>query len=392
MRITIRTRELQDGNRSIYLDCIDGKRRWQEFLNLFLVPESGKEEKRLNEAMMAKANVIKSRRMLGIEDEPAEEGGTVPRRVFADWLDTYLLGVQRSPLLSTSTYKNQLATVNIIKAYLKSKRHPRLLMSKIDKKFALGFNDFLTNTYTNDKSPDNPLPLSPHTCALHQNNLIRMLNKAVGEGLLDKNPFYSLEKKQLIHAPKPDKVYLDKAELAAIAAASATNDVTKSAFLFCCLTGLRYSDVKALTWRQITTVNGTPMLSIRAMKKTGKPVTVPLNKSALTWLPDRTNAKPNEPVFRLGCLSACDRCLKKLAEAAGITKVISFHTSRHTFAVLSLSAGGELLTVSRLMGHTSVHSTQVYADLLPETRLAAISQIDSYFNNVRGKGKDFQTP
>ena len=79
------------------------------------------------------------------------------------------------------------------------------------------------------------------------------------------------------------------------------------------------------------------------------------------------------------CLSACDRCLKKMAAAARVAKNISFHTSRHTFAVLALAAGGDIYTVGKLLGHTSINSTQVYADVVMETKVEAISRISNYF-------------
>lgn len=69
-----------------------------------------------------------------------------------------------------------------------------------------------------------------------------------------------------------------------------------------------------------------------------------------------------------------------MAADAGITKNVSFHTSRHTFAVLA--ARGDLYTVGKLLGHTSINSTQVYADVVMETKVEAISRISNYFSNL----------
>lgn len=148
----------------------------------------------------------------------------------------------------------------------------------------------------------------------------------------------------------------------------------------CCFTGLRYSDVSVLTWRNIKQVNGGLVVSIQAMQKTGKQITIPLNQSALKWLPDRNGCKPGEKVFDITCLSACDRCLKKMAAAAGIEKNVSFHTSRHAFAVLALAAGGDIYTVGKLLGHTSISSTQVYADVVMETKIEAVNRFTNYFS------------
>ena len=71
-----------------------------------------------------------------------------------------------------------------------------------------------------------------------------------------------------------------------------------------------------------------------------------------------------------------------MAADAGITKNVSFHTSRHTFAVLALAAGGDLYTVGKLPGHTSINSTQVHADVVMETKVEVISRISNYFSNL----------
>ena len=109
---------------------------------------------------------------------------------------------------------------------------------------------------------------------------------------------------------------------------------------------------------------------------------IPLNQSALHWLPERNGCKPSQKVFELTILGVCNRYLKKMAADAGITKNVSFHTSRHTSAVLTLAAGGDLYTVGKLLGHTSINSTQVYADVVMETKVEAISQISNYFSNL----------
>ena len=385
MKITIRTRTLKTGSRSIYLDFYEKGKRWNEYLNLFLVPDDAPDAKRLNEAVMAKANEIKSKRMLGIgEEETKTDDGKqseLPKRIFADWLDSYIEGIRRNPSYSPATYRNYRSTVNIIKEYLRHRRRPRFLMSKIDKKFIIGLLDFLKNTYRNTKSPDNPKEMSLHTLHLHQNTLVRILNAAVKEGVMNRNPFYALGRHERIAKPQSEREFLTKEELLALMEAPTTNETTKRAFLFCCFTGLRYGDVSRMTWRNIKQVDSGLVVSIQAMQKTGKQVTIPLNKSALKWLPDRNGCKPGQKVFDMTCLSACDRCLKKMAADAGIEKNVSFHTARHSMATMSLAAGGDLYTVGKLLGHTSINSTQVYADVVMETKIEAVNRFTDYFSN-----------
>lgn len=81
MKITIRTRTLKTGSRSIYLDFYEKGKRWSEYLNLFLVRDDEPDARRLNEAAMAKANEIKSKRMLGIDDDETETDNGNPKQL-----------------------------------------------------------------------------------------------------------------------------------------------------------------------------------------------------------------------------------------------------------------------------------------------------------------------
>ena len=167
----------------------------------------------------------------------------------------------------------------------------------------------------------------------------------------------------------------------AFAKAPTVNETTKRAFLFSCFTGLRYSDISALTWHDIRQGDNGWIVSVKAMQKTGKQVIIPLNQSAMSLLPDRNGCKPSQKVFDMTCLSSCNKCLKKIAAAAGIEKKISYHTSRHTFAVLALAAGGDIYTVGKLLGHTSINSTQVYADVVMEMKIEAMKKVSSFFGH-----------
>ena len=154
---------------------------------------------------------------------------------------------------------------------------------------------------------------------------------------------------------------------------------TRSAFMFCCFTGLRYSDLKQLKWCDIEKTQAGTVIRIAAMKKTEKPVTVPLGTNALAWLPERGNRTPDDTVFDITTCSGCDAALKTMAKRAGIKKRVSFHTSRHTFATLTLAATNDIATVSGLLGHTSVAMTQVYAEVLMEDKIAAVNRLHGIF-------------
>lgn len=89
---------------------------------------------------------------------------------------------------------------------------------------------------------------------------------------------------------------------------------------------------------------------------------------------------PDQLVFEgLPAPSWISKPLARWIEASGITKHITFHCLRHTFATLLISAGSDLYTVSELLGHTSIKTTQIYADVLSETKLDAVNRVTSIF-------------
>lgn len=139
-----------------------------------------------------------------------------------------------------------------------------------------------------------------------------------------------------------------------------TGDPVRDAFLFSCYTGLRYSDIIALTWNQIRDNH----LAIK-QQKTGEYLRSPLTEPALAILDSlRTTCNMTGKVFKLPSYKRLREHLKKLMDAAGIDRNITFHCARHTFATLCLTYGMDLYTVSKLLGHTDIGTTQLYAKIV----------------------------
>ena len=101
-------------------------------------------------------------------------------------------------------------------------------------------------------------------------------------------------------------------------------------------------------------------------------VGIPLSENALQWMPKKGKGK----VFKdLAATCSVDRHLKEWVKEAGITKNITFHCARHTNATLMLTYGADLYTVSHLLGHTSIKTTQIYAKIVDENKLKAVNLI-----------------
>ena len=382
MKIELRNRRLPSGNRSLYLEFYEkGGKRTYESLNLFLIPEKDDNDRRVNESTLSHALKIKAERILGIERKPeTTEEATPPSRVFSEWMDEYEVYIRDVKKVSKSYSKTVHSTVNIVKSYLRHIHRPRMLLAKVDKLFYKNLLTYMKDVYKNTKSPDEPAALSEKTLLLNQTNLNTMLNHAVREGLLKKNPFYELEGKEKFKKTPSFREYLTIEELKALADAPTGSPITKQTFLFCCFTGLRHGDMTALRWRDIQKTDAGEVIHVPSMQKTKRPVIVPLGIQARKWMPEKNDASPDDKVFvdapTLGC---ANRALKHIAKRANIDKTISFHCSRHTFATMTLTAGGDIYTTSKMLGHTNIHTTEIYADVVMDKKVDAVNLMTGIF-------------
>lgn len=138
------------------------------------------------------------------------------------------------------------------------------------------------------------------------------------------------------------------------------------AFLFCCYTGLRFSDFCQLSPANFIKVNGQRWLHFTSIK-TGVELRLPLHLlfegKALVIL-DRYNISD---FANLGSNSEVNKCLTQIAELVRIKKHVTYHTARHTCATLLVHQGVPITTVQKLLGHTSVRTTEVYSEVLSNT-------------------------
>jgi len=161
------------------------------------------------------------------------------------------------------------------------------------------------------------------------------------------------------------------------------------AFLFACYCGLRLSDVDALRWSQIK--DG---ILTYSQKKTGQPERIRLSGTALEILeaqksvpPSRHTKRPHPPdsVFRLPRPQRVHIVLRQWGERAGLDFPLHFHISRHTFATMLISHGADLYVTGKLLGHSSIASTQRYAQVIDRKKDEAISLLPDLFD---GKGAE----
>jgi integrase/recombinase XerD len=192
------------------------------------------------------------------------------------------------------------------------------------------------------------------------------INRARKQGLTDKYPF-SLKR---LKTENTEREYLLEKEIDNLT--TYYNNLrdqdepkkTLRAFLFCCYTGIRFTDAKLLRYKNID--NG--FLSIR-MHKTKEIITMKLPDKAKAFLePDpalqRIAPHPEQTVFKMPCNQVVNRNLKRSCIKAGIKKKMTFHCSRHTFGTLALTLNVPFETVSKLLGHKDLKQTSIYARII----------------------------
>ena len=116
------------------------------------------------------------------------------------------------------------------------------------------------------------------------------------------------------------------------------------------------------------------------MQKTKAPIYLPLSKEALRWMPERGDKLATDKVFNLPSSAGINQLIKPWAKDAGITKNFTFHTARHTFATMMLTLGADLYTTSKLLGHTDVRMTQVYAKIVNRKKDEAVNLVNGLFD------------
>ena len=149
----------------------------------------------------------------------------------------------------------------------------------------------------------------------------------------------------------------------------------KRAALFSALTGLRFSDIKNLVWGELEYIEGNGYFIQFKQQKTKGVEMMPISEQAFSLLGERK--EPTNKVLEGLTYSAYEnKHLAKWIGLAGITKDITFHCFRHTFATLQLSKGTDIYTVSKMLGHRELKTTQIYAKIIDQTKREAADKIN----------------
>lgn len=253
-----------------------------------------------------------------------------------------------------STKKNLMSTVKVLSSF-----NPTTSFNDITYEYIMEFEKFLFDRR-----------YKINTIIKHIKHLRSFYNEALNRKLIRNGEDAFKRYKMLKGEAKytfllPDE--LNKLENLTLIGKNRKMRHTLDAFLFCCYTGLRYSDFCSLTKDNLVIIDNKVWLMYKSVKtevETRLPLYLLFNGKAISIL-NRYESEM-EAFFRINSNSCIDKELKKIKILAGINTHISFHTARHTNATLLVYKGVNITTVQKLLGHKNIRTTQHYADILPQ--------------------------
>lgn len=344
--ITLRRKSLNDGRQSLYLDIYeDGQRRY-ETLKLYLLPETNDKIRAQNRDTLKLAEVVRGKRLVEAQNTAF---GFAQRREKALLLPTF----DKFRKGRNSNIYSVLAT------HLSSLCSADMKVAQINERWVLNFVRYLRGRDVSENS------IAEYVA------LFRVFwGWSVKKGIVSGNPFDNLS----LNTRQAVREYLTLEELQRLIR-TPTKFRVRNPFLFSCFTGLRWSDVSQLRWGDVEQSKGRTRLIFR-QKKTSSQEYMDLNSQAVVLMGERKDDK--SLIFDCGFLGGTcnvNRQLRLWAKEAGITKHLSFHCARHTFATMLLTLGTDLYTVSKLLGHTDISTTQIYAKIVDKKKQEAVDKI-----------------
>lgn len=366
--VRLRQRRTPSGLTSLYLDIYMDGRRSYEYLKLYLIPEKTRADKEKNRETLRLADAIRAKRVVEFRNGIygfQQQYATATR--FFDYFRS--MCNKRLGTDSSGNWGNWSSCLNHLMNY---EKRTDITFADITPEWVQGFKDYLENKAVawGTRKRLKEKPLSRNSKLSYFNKLRACVNRAFEERVIAINPMRGIENF------KPEdgtRMYLTIEEVRQLARTECEYPRVKAAFLFSCLTGLRRSDILKLVWGDVHKQGDFTRIIFRQKKTHGQEY-LDITPQAAELMGER--GEPNEQVFQdIHSPSCTNRTIQEWVLRAGIDKKISFHCGRHTFATMMLDLGTDIYTVSKLLGHRELSTTQIYAKVMDKNKQAAISKI-----------------
>jgi integrase len=378
MGVILREKKLSKGGVSFYLDISHNGKRWYEFLKILAYgnrrSEQFTEKKKLAEQARSTREYRLTVEQLDLKDK------TIKEKDFFEFL------LEKAALMKSPRQAKYCIT--LIKDYTGQES---LAMTELTVSFLQGFQTFLVKR-----------KLHVNNCSGIVQYMSTAINKAVSDGYINENPFPKVWKNHKFRITKSTPKFLSIEQIEHLTkTGQGVHDEIKLAFFLCCFCGIRWVDCYALKWNQIANqeIDGKshPTLFVE-QEKTKLGVYIPLSGQAISIFKQRKemakNETPSSFVFPYLC-SSPDYATNYARMAFGMKKWqmqsgihVHFHKARHTFATLTLSQGADLYTVSKLLGHSDIKNTMIYARVVDRLKVQAISNLPTIKSDLLMKSED----
>ena len=373
-KVTLRQKKISKGRKSLYLDFYPpiphpetGEPTRREFLGLYIFekPKTPIDKQHNTETLKIGESIRQKRENFLNKPEIYSEYEKEQLRKKEKGEQCFIEYFRKlANKRKASNHDNWVSALNYIEAFTNGK----LKFADLNEKFLEDFKEYLLTTKS--KKSDKTT-LSQNSAVSYFNKVKAALKQAYKDGILQTDLNAKISP---IKAAETRREYLTIEELNKLVKTPCNNDLLKRAALFSALTGLRFSDISKLVWSEVqySELEGY-FLQFRQKKTKGVEV-LPISEQAFKLLGERK--EPTAKVFKGLIYSAyLNVHLKQWILRAGITKDITFHCFRHTFATLQLLHGTDIYTVSKMLGHRELKTTQIYAKIVDDTKRKAADKI-----------------
>lgn len=367
MAVKLREKTLSNGQVSFYLDIYHNRKRWYEFLNIYVnrrkPTDEDKEKKRL-------AGEIRAKRE---HELIVEDNGLIDkRRKLADFVSFFESYVSTKP--RNCQYS---ATLFQLREFIGNKSFP---ITRLTTEWMKDFERYLLKR------------VSSNTALSYLKNINGALNELVRKQVIPRNPWHAVPKHDRLKKKDVMRTAWTLEQLQLLANTPCDIEPQfRQAYFFACFTGLRWSDINGLKWSNIIRkkIHGVEQWFIHfEQQKTETVEYFPLSDQAVDIVKQRQSDQQEESPYVFPLVKETDPknykvhgnvdyALKKWAKAAGLDHTkMRFHTGRHTYATNLLElTNGDLYTVSKLLGHKSIQTTQIYAQVRDKMKEAAVRSL-----------------
>ena len=373
IKVALHKKPISGKRQSLYLDFYPpiphpktGKPTRREFLGLYIFDKpTNPIDKQHNKEMQQMAEQIRQNKVIELNKPEIYTGYEkeqlkIKEQGEKDFI-TYFKSLADN---STSNYYIWVSAYKYFEAFTKG----HLKFAELNESVC---NEFKTYLFTAQSSKRTKTDLAQNSAAMYFNKLKAAIRQAYKDGLLPKDLNLSIK---TIKKVETRREFLTMEELNSLVKTNCNNPLLKKAALFSAVTGLRFSDIQKLVWGELEYINGEGYFIKFKQQKTKGMEFMPIGEQAYSLLGE-PKAPTNKVFEGLNYSGHENKHLCQWIGAAGITKNITFHCFRHTFATLQLSKGTDIYTVSKMLGHRELKTTQIYAQIIDKTKRDAANKI-----------------